>query len=173
MFLNLTGGNSKALMFCQVSPDSIDYTESQSSLKFATDVRGVERGRATKNKKNTLNSHSGDSNSSSSSSSSEVVRLRQKAAKVQYASKCELHLLLLISTYFRPFTTSLCRCLNGATSACPDDPHPLLFSISHHLRLVVTFDRLQGFVDDLTPRLSRTASRARCAKLVRKHYLLI
>lgn len=43
------GGNSKALMFCQMSPDERDVAESLCSLKFAERVRSVASGPALRN----------------------------------------------------------------------------------------------------------------------------
>lgn len=42
--LNLVGGDSKTLMFVQISPSDQDSSETLSSLNFATRVRGVELG---------------------------------------------------------------------------------------------------------------------------------
>lgn len=46
-----------------------------------------------------------------------------------------------------------------------------MFSISHQLQTVVTFDRLQVFVPDFTPPHSRSASRAHSAKLTCENLL--
>lgn len=45
---NDAGGDSKTLMFVQISPSEHDVSESLSSLNFATRVRGVELGPARK-----------------------------------------------------------------------------------------------------------------------------
>lgn len=45
---NDTGGDSKTLMFVQISPSEHDVSETLSSLNFATRVRGVELGPARK-----------------------------------------------------------------------------------------------------------------------------
>lgn len=42
------GGDSKTLMFVQISPSDQDLSETLSSLNFATRVRGVELGPARK-----------------------------------------------------------------------------------------------------------------------------
>lgn len=42
------GGDSKTLMFVQISPSEQDLSETLSSLNFATRVRGVELGPARK-----------------------------------------------------------------------------------------------------------------------------
>jgi hypothetical protein len=42
----LVGGNSKCLMFCQVSPSASNHNETSCSLKFAARVRNVELGQA-------------------------------------------------------------------------------------------------------------------------------
>lgn len=42
--LNVAGGDSKTLMFVQISPSDQDSSETLSSLNFATRVRGVELG---------------------------------------------------------------------------------------------------------------------------------
>lgn len=42
------GGDSKTLMFVQISPSEQDLSETLSSLNFATRVRGVELGPAKK-----------------------------------------------------------------------------------------------------------------------------
>lgn len=42
------GGDSKTLMFVQISPSEKDLSETLSSLNFATRVRGVELGQARK-----------------------------------------------------------------------------------------------------------------------------
>lgn len=42
------GGDSKTLMFVQISPSDQDVSETLSSLNFATRVRGVELGLARK-----------------------------------------------------------------------------------------------------------------------------
>lgn len=44
----ITGGDSKTLMFVQISPSDKDLGETLSSLNFATRVRGVELGPAKK-----------------------------------------------------------------------------------------------------------------------------
>lgn len=44
MLQHITGGDSKALMFVQISPSDQDLSETLSSLNFATRVRGVEMG---------------------------------------------------------------------------------------------------------------------------------
>lgn len=43
-----TGGDSKALMFVQISPSENDVGETLSSLNFASRVRGIELGPAKK-----------------------------------------------------------------------------------------------------------------------------
>jgi kinesin family protein C2/C3 len=43
------GGNSKVLMFCNISPSSDNVSETLSSLQFATRARAVELGKATAN----------------------------------------------------------------------------------------------------------------------------
>lgn len=45
---NDAGGDSKTLMFVQISPSEHDVSETLSSLNFATRVRGVELGPARK-----------------------------------------------------------------------------------------------------------------------------
>lgn len=42
------GGDCKTLMFVQISPSSVDLTETLCSLNFATRVRGIESGPARK-----------------------------------------------------------------------------------------------------------------------------
>ena len=44
MLQHIAGGDSKALMFVQISPSDQDLSETLSSLNFATRVRGVEMG---------------------------------------------------------------------------------------------------------------------------------
>jgi kinesin family protein C2/C3 len=44
------GGHAKTLMFVQVNPDVLSYTETLSTLKFAERVSGVELGVARTNK---------------------------------------------------------------------------------------------------------------------------
>ena len=44
----VTGGDSKALMFVQISPSDNDVPETLSSLNFASRVRGIELGPAKK-----------------------------------------------------------------------------------------------------------------------------
>ena len=46
--LVVAGGESKTLMFVQISPSEHDLSETLSSLNFATRVRGVELGPARK-----------------------------------------------------------------------------------------------------------------------------
>lgn len=48
MYLLFAGGDSKTLMFVQISPSDKDLSETLSSLNFATRVRGVELGPARK-----------------------------------------------------------------------------------------------------------------------------
>jgi kinesin family protein C2/C3 len=47
-FKLVTGGDSKALMFVQISPSDNDVSETLSSLNFASRVRGIELGPAKK-----------------------------------------------------------------------------------------------------------------------------
>lgn len=65
----IAGGDSKTLMFVQISPSDKDLSETLSSLNFATRVRGVELGPARKQvdtnelqKMKTMVCHSGRSN---------------------------------------------------------------------------------------------------------------
>lgn len=44
----IAGGDSKTLMFVQISPSEQDLSETLSSLNFATRVRGIELGPAKK-----------------------------------------------------------------------------------------------------------------------------
>jgi len=44
----MAGGDSKTLMFVQISPSDKDSSETLSSLNFATRVRGIELGPAKK-----------------------------------------------------------------------------------------------------------------------------
>ena len=46
--MHVTGGDSKTLMFVQISPSEQDLSETLSSLNFATRVRGIEFGPAKK-----------------------------------------------------------------------------------------------------------------------------
>lgn len=46
--IHIAGGDSKTLMFVQISPSEQDLSETLSSLNFATRVRGVELGPAKK-----------------------------------------------------------------------------------------------------------------------------
>lgn len=46
--INLVGGDSKTLMFVQVSPNENDLSETLCSLNFASRVRGIELGPAKK-----------------------------------------------------------------------------------------------------------------------------
>ena len=46
--LNNTGGDSKTLMFVQISPNENDVGETLCSLNFASRVRGIELGQAKK-----------------------------------------------------------------------------------------------------------------------------
>lgn len=46
--MHIAGGDSKTLMFVQISPSEQDLSETLSSLNFATRVRGVELGPARK-----------------------------------------------------------------------------------------------------------------------------
>lgn len=48
MFANKTGGDSKTLMFVQISPNENDVGETLCSLNFASRVRGIELGQARK-----------------------------------------------------------------------------------------------------------------------------
>lgn len=45
-----TGGQAKTIMFVQLNPEAISYTESLSTLKFAERVSGVELGAARSSK---------------------------------------------------------------------------------------------------------------------------
>lgn len=47
-FIGFAGGDSKTVMFVQISPSDRDIGETLSSLNFATRVRGVELGLAKK-----------------------------------------------------------------------------------------------------------------------------
>ena len=49
----LTGGDSKTLMFVQISPNEKDNSETLCSLNFASRVRGIELGPAKKQLDNT------------------------------------------------------------------------------------------------------------------------
>lgn len=40
----MLGGHAKTLMFVQINPDTLSYSESLSTLKFAERVSGVELG---------------------------------------------------------------------------------------------------------------------------------
>lgn len=46
----MLGGQAKTLMFVQLNPDAISYSETLSTLKFAERVSGVELGAARSNK---------------------------------------------------------------------------------------------------------------------------
>lgn len=46
----MTGGQAKTLMFVQLNPDIVSYSESLSTLKFAERVSGVELGAARSSK---------------------------------------------------------------------------------------------------------------------------
>lgn len=48
LFSLITGGDSKALMFVQISPSDNDVSETLSSLNFASRVRRIELGPAKK-----------------------------------------------------------------------------------------------------------------------------
>lgn len=48
MLLVIAGGDSKTLMFVQISPSDQDLSETLSSLNFAARVRGIELGPARK-----------------------------------------------------------------------------------------------------------------------------
>jgi kinesin family protein C2/C3 len=48
VLLPIAGGDSKTLMFVQISPNESDSGETLSSLNFATRVRGIELGPARK-----------------------------------------------------------------------------------------------------------------------------
>lgn len=48
MFWSGAGGDSKTLMFVQISPNETDVSETLCSLNFASRVRGVELGPARK-----------------------------------------------------------------------------------------------------------------------------
>lgn len=50
---NVTGGDSKTLMFVQISPNEKDNSETLCSLNFASRVRGIELGPAKKQLDNT------------------------------------------------------------------------------------------------------------------------
>lgn len=49
----VTGGDSKTLMFVQISPNENDLSETLCSLNFASRVRGIELGPAKKQLDNT------------------------------------------------------------------------------------------------------------------------
>lgn len=49
----MTGGDSKTLMFVQISPNEKDQSETLCSLNFASRVRGIELGPAKKQLDNT------------------------------------------------------------------------------------------------------------------------
>lgn len=49
----MTGGDSKTLMFVQISPNENDQSETLCSLNFASRVRGIELGPAKKQLDNT------------------------------------------------------------------------------------------------------------------------
>ena len=51
-FLPSTGGDSKTLMFVQISPNENDLSETLCSLNFASRVRGIELGPAKKQVEN-------------------------------------------------------------------------------------------------------------------------
>lgn len=46
----VAGGHAKTLMFVQLNPDAVSYSESLSTLKFAERVSGVELGAAKSSK---------------------------------------------------------------------------------------------------------------------------
>ena len=68
MLFSHPGGDSKTLMFVQISPSSNNVTETLCSLNFATRARSVELGQAKKH---------------SDSSSSEIARLRSQVKKLE------------------------------------------------------------------------------------------